>query len=153
MLIVHVLLSLVGIVTGFVVAWGMLRGDPMPRWTDIFLGTTVLTSLTGFLLPATKFLPSHATGILSLLILAVTLYAWYGRKLGGRWRAIYAGTAIAALYFNVFVLVVQAFLKLEPLKALAPQQNEPPFVAAQAMVLIAFVALGIFAVKRFRART
>ena len=150
MLIVHVVLSLVGIVTGLVVAWGMLRSNPMRRLTDVFLATTVLTSLTGFLLPATKFLPSHATGILSLLILAVTLYAWYGRKLAGRWRSIYVGTAIAALYLNVFVLVVQAFLKIEPLRALAPKQSEPPFVAAQAVALIAFVALGVIAVKRFR---
>ena len=150
MLIIHVVLSVVGIVTGLVVAWGMLRSDRMPRWTDVFLATTVLTSVTGFFLPATKFLPSHATGILSLVILAATLYAWYGRKLSGRWRGIYVGTAIAALYLNVFVLVVQAFFKVEPLRALAPKQSEPPFVAAQAVVLIAFVALGVIAVKRFR---
>jgi fatty acid desaturase len=84
------------------------------------------------------------------LILAVTLYAWYGKKLAGSWRWIYVATAIAALYLNVFVLVVQAFLKVEPLKALAPRQNEPPFVAAQAVVLIALVALGVVAAKRFR---
>jgi hypothetical protein len=150
MLLVHVLLSLVGIVTGLVVARGMLRSDRMPRWTDAFLATTVLTSVTGFFLPATKFLPSHATGILSLLILAVTLYAWYGKKLAGSWRWIYVATAIAALYLNVFVGVVQAFLKIDPLKALAPQQNEPPFIAAQAVVLIAFVVLGVVAAKRFR---
>ena len=153
MLSIHVLLSVVGILTGVVVALGMLRSDRMPRWTDVFLGTTVLTSVTGFFLPATKFLPSHATGILSLLILAVTVYAWYGRKLAGRWRGIYVGTAIAALYLNVFVLVVQAFLKVEPLKALAPKQSEPPFVATQAVVLIAFIALGVIAVKRFRPPT
>jgi hypothetical protein len=150
MLFVHVLLSIVGIITGLVVAWGMLRSDRMPRWTDVFLGTTVLTSLTGFLLPATKFLPSHATGILSLVILAATLYAWYAKKLAGSWRWIYVATAIAALYLNVFVLVVQAFLKVEPLKALAPHQNEPPFIVAQAVVLIAFIALGVVAAKRFR---
>lgn len=150
MLTVHVLLSLVGIFTGLVVAWGMLHSNRMPRWTDVFLATTVLTSVTGFLLPATKFLPSHATGILSLLILAVTLYAWYGRKLEGRWRAIYVGTAIAALYLNVFVGVFQAFLKIEPLKALAPHQNEPPFLVAQAVVLVAYIVLGVVAVKRFR---
>ena len=150
MLFVHVLLSVVGIVTGLAVAWGMMRSDRVPRWTDVFLGTTVLTSVTGFFLPATKFLPSHATGILSLVILAVTLYAWYAKKLSGSWRWIYVATAIAALYLNVFVLVVQAFLKVEPLKALAPQQNEPPFIVAQAVVLIAFVALGVVAAKRFR---
>ena len=150
MLFVHVLLSIVGIVTGLVAAWGMLGSDRMPRWTDAFLATTVLTSVTGFLLPATKFLPSHATGILSLVILAVTLYAWYGKKLAGSWRWIYVATAIAALYLNVFVGVVQAFLKIEPLKALAPQQNEPPFLVAQAVVLIAFVVVGVMAVKRFR---
>jgi hypothetical protein len=127
----------------------MLHSNRMPRWTDVFLATTVLTSVTGFLLPATKFLPSHATGILSLLILAVTLYAWYGRKLEGRWRAIYAGTAIAALYLNVFVGIVQSFLKIAPLNALAPKGNEPPFIAAQAVILVAFIVLGVFAVKRF----
>jgi hypothetical protein len=145
----HVVISLVGIGTGLAVAWGMLGSKRMPGLAVVFLWTTVLTSASGFILPATQFLPSHATGILSLIILAFTLYAWYGKRLAGRWRGVYAGTAVAALYLNVFVLVVQLFLKVPSLKALAPQQSEPPFTVTQGIVLLVFIAWGVLAVKRF----
>lgn len=147
---VHVLISFIGIFSGAYVAWAMLRADPVPKWTAVFLWSTLLTSLSGFILPADKFLPSHATGIVSVLVLAFTFYAWYAKKLEGRWRSIYAGTAIAALYLNVFVLVVQAFLKVPGLHALAPKQSEPPFAITQGAVLIGFILLGILATRRFR---
>lgn len=145
----HVVISLVAIGTGWVVAWQMLSGKLSRGLTATFIWTTVLTSATGFILPADKFLPSHATGIVSLLVLAFTLYAYYGAKLAGRWCAIYAGTAVAALWLNVFVLVVQLFLKVPALKAIAPQQSEPPFVGAQGALLVLYVVWGVMAVKRF----
>jgi hypothetical protein len=148
---VHVLISLIGIATGLVVVFGMLRGNPMSGLTAVFLITTVLTSATGFILPAPHFLPSHAVGILSLIVLAIAIAARYRFHMAGPWRRIYVITAVIALYFNAFVLVVQSFMKVGALNALAPTQSEPPFAIAQGLVLLLFVVLGILAARRFRA--
>src|SRR6476620_4126085 len=147
----HVIISLIGIVTGIVVVLGMLGGRKLGGWTAIFLATTVLTSATGFGFPFTKLLPSHIVGIISLVVLAIAIYALYGAKLSGAWRWIYVVTASIALYLNVFVLIVQLFLKVPALHALAPTQAEAPFVVAQAVTMIAFIVLGWFAVRRFHA--
>jgi hypothetical protein len=147
---IHVVISLVGIFTGFVVLYGWLAAKSLDGWTATFLLTTVATSVTGFFLPAQHFMPSHAVGIISLVVLAVALFALYGRRLDGAWRRAYVICATAALYFNVFVLVAQAFAKVPALKALAPTQAEPPFAIAQGIVLVTFVGLGFLAVKRFR---
>lgn len=151
--LVHVLISLVGIVTGFVVMFGMLGSKRFPGWTLWFLTTTVLTSATGFLFPFTKLLPSHIVATISLVLLAIALFALYGQHLSGIWRPIYVVTAIMALWFNVFVLIAQAFLKIAPLKALAPTGSEPPFLIAQGAALIFFVIVAIIALKKFRPAT
>src|SRR5882757_9231891 len=117
---IHVVISLVGIFSGFVVLFGWLAAKRRDGWTVTFLLTTVATSVTGFFLPAEHFMPSHAVGIISLVVLAVALFALYGRKLNGAWRRAYLITATAALYLNVFVLVAQLFAKVPALKALAP---------------------------------
>jgi hypothetical protein len=148
--LVHVLISLAGIVSGFVVIFGLLGAKRLDRWTATFLITTLLTSVTGFLFPVHKLLPSHIIGILSLLVLAVAIFARYVRRLAGAWRWIYVVTATLALYFNVFVLVVQSFLKVPGLKAMAPTQSEPPFAIAQGFVLLLFIVLGTLAVKKFQ---
>jgi hypothetical protein len=146
---IHTLISLAGIVTGLVVLRELWSNRRAEQWTTWFLVTTILTSATGFLLPADKFLPSHAVAVLSLIILAVASYARYGKRMSGSWRLGYVLTAVGALYFNVFVLVVQLFLKVPALHELAPKQNEPPFAIAQAAVLVAFVVAGVFAARRF----
>jgi uncharacterized membrane protein SirB2 len=112
--------------------------------------STALTSVTGFGFPFDHLLPPHKVGIISLVVLTIAVFARYKFHLAGSWRWIYGVGAVLALYFNVFVLVVQLFLKVPALKAMAPTQSEPPFVAAQLIVLALFIALGIFAVKRFR---
>ena len=145
----HVIISLIGIVTGLVVLLGMLGGRKLDSWTAIFLATTVLTSATGFLFPFTKLLPSHVVGIISLAVLAIALLALYGLHLAGLWRWIYVAAAVLALYLNVFVGVVQAFQKLAFLQPFAPTQTEAPFIVAQVVVLAIFVVLGFLAVKRF----
>jgi hypothetical protein len=145
----HVILSLIGIGAGIVVLFGMLGGKRLPGWTALFLATTVLTSVTGFLFPFQQLLPSHIVGIISLVTLAIALFALYIRRLAGSWRWIYVVTAVFSLYLNCFVGVVQAFLKQPFLKPLAPTQTEPPFVIAQAMVLLIFVVLGFLAVRAF----
>jgi uncharacterized membrane protein SirB2 len=147
--LVHVILSLIGIFAGLVVLAGMFGSKKLDGWTALFLATTVLTSVTGFFFPADKLLPSHIVGILSLVVLAVTLVALYGYRLAGSWRWIYVSGAVLALYLNVFVGVVQAFAKVPVLKALAPTQSEPPFLVAQLVVLVIFVVLGIVAVRKF----
>jgi hypothetical protein len=148
--IIHTLISLVGIFAGVVVLFGLLGGKRLDGWTRWFLITTVLTSVTGFGFPVHKFMPSHAVGILSLLVLAVAIFARYGRHLAGSWRWIYVVTAMIALYLNVFVGIVQAFEKVPALKVLAPTQSEPPFKLTQLVVLALFVVLAIVAVIRFR---
>jgi hypothetical protein len=145
----HVVLSLIGIAAGIVVLIGMLRSKRLEGWTALFLVATVLTSLTGFFFPRDQILPSHIVGVISLVVLAVAILALYVYRLAGAWRWIYVASAVLALYLNVFVAVVQAFLKLSFLNELAPNQNEPPFVVAQGVVLLVFVILGIWAVKSF----
>lgn len=147
---VHVLLSLIGILSGIVVAFGLLGGKRLDGWTALFLVTTVLTSVTGFLFPFHRLLPSYVVGLVSLFILAIAIFARYGRKLAGVWRSTYVVAAMVALYLNVFVLVVQLFQKVPVLKAMAPTQSEPPFVVAQIAVLALFVMLSVFAAIRFR---
>ena len=147
---VHVLLSLIGIFSGLIVVFGLLAAKRLDGWTALFLASTVLTSVTGFMFPFHKFLPSHGVGIISLLVLAVAIFARYGRHLAGAWRRTYVVTAMIALYLNVFVLIVQLFQKVPALKAMAPTQSEPPFKLAQLVVLALFVVLAIVAAIRFR---
>ncbi len=147
---VHVILSLIGIASGIVVLFGMLGGKRLHGLTAIFLATTVLTSVTGFLFPHDRLLPSHIVGIISLVALALAILALYVYGLAGSWRWIYVATAVVALYLNVFVAVVQAFQKLPAVRSLAPTQSEPPFLIAQAVVLAIFVVLGGIALKAFR---
>ncbi len=149
---VHVVISLIGIVSGLVVLSGLFGSNRMPGMTALFLATTILTSATGFLFPFEKLLPSHMIGILSLVLLAIACIALYVMKLSGAWRWIYVVTAMAALYFNVFVLVIQSFLKIGPLHALAPSvpPSEPPFAVVQGIVLLFFVVAIIGTARRFR---
>ncbi|HEY4978523.1 MAG TPA: hypothetical protein VII25_05095 [Candidatus Acidoferrum sp.] len=147
---VHVLLSVAGILAGFVVMYGLLTAKRLDGWTATFLWTTVLTSVTGFFFPLHRLLPSHILGIISLVLLPIAIYARYSRQLAGGWRRIYVITAAMALYLNVFVLVVQLFQKVPPLKALAPTQTEGPFKASQLAVLAIFIVLTTLAAIRFR---
>jgi hypothetical protein len=148
--IIHTLISLIGIVTGLIVLFGLLAGKRLDGWTKWFLITTVLTSVTGFFFPFHGFTPAIALGIMSLIVLAVAIFARYPRHLAGHWRWIYVVTSVIALYFNVFVLVVQTFEKIPALHAMAPTQTEPPFKLTQLFVLAIFVLLGIIAAIRFR---
>ena len=146
---IHVILSLIGIASGFIVLYGLLTGNPLAAWTAIFLVTTILTGVTGFPLPPFGFDPPRAVGIILLILLALAVLALYAFRLAGVWRSIYIITAIMALYLNVFVGVTQAFQKLPFLQPLAPTQSEPPFLIAQIVVLLLFVVLGVVAVRRF----
>jgi uncharacterized membrane protein YfhO len=145
----HVILSLLGIVAGLIVAFAMLGAKRLPGLTAVFLVTTVLTSLTGFLFPI-PFDAADVIGILSLVVLAVAILALYAYRLAGAWRPVYVASALFALYLNCFVLVVQSFQKVPFFHALAPTQKEPPFAVAQGVVLLLFVGLGIAALRRFR---
>ena len=147
--LVHVVLSLVGIGAGLIVMSGLLAGRLLHGWTALFLVTTVATSVTGFGFPVDHLLPSHIVGIISLVVLAVAIVALYGLHLRGVWRWIYVVCAAVALYLNVFVGVVQAFLRVPVLRAVAPHQTEPPFVITQLVVLAVFIVLTIVAAKRF----
>ncbi|MGM4895945.1 hypothetical protein [Tardiphaga sp. 709] len=150
--LLHVVVSLIGIVAGLVAMVGLLKSKPMPGWTGLFLLTTILTSVTGFFFPVEKLLPSHVIGIISLVLLAVACLALYGQKLAGSWRWIYVLTAMISLYLNVFVLVIQSFLKVPPLHALAPSvpPSEPPFAIVQGIVLVFFVVTTFLAIRKFR---
>jgi len=145
---VHVAISLIAIVTGLVVMFGLLARNRLDRWTALFLLFTVATSLTGFFFPFHGFTPAIGVGIISMLVLALAIFARYGRHLAGAWRWIYVITAMVALYLNVFVLIVQSFQKISLLKALAPTQSEPPFLFTQLIALTLFIVLTIVAAIR-----
>jgi hypothetical protein len=147
--VIHTILSLIGIAAGIVALFQMISGKLSKGWTWLFLFTTILTSVTGFGFPVTGLMPSHIFGVISLVVLALALYAFYGKHLSGAWRWIYVVTAAIALYLNCFVGVVQAFQKLPPLQPLAPTQSEPPFQIAQLVLLLVFIILGFLAVRKF----
>jgi hypothetical protein len=146
---IHVLLSLVGIGSGFVVVSGFLTAKRLDGWTALFLTCTVATSVTGFGFPFDHLLPSHIVGIISLVILTAAILARYALHLSGAWRRVYVVCAVVALYLNVFVGIVQAFLKVPALRTMAPTQSEPPFVGTQLVVMTLFVVLAITAAIRF----
>jgi hypothetical protein len=148
--IIHVIISLIAIAAGFIAVFEMIAGKPLGLWNQIFLWTTIATSVTGFGFPFGGITPGIVVGVISLAILAVALFALYGRHLAGTWRWIYVVSAIAALWFNVFVGIVQSFQKIGILNALAPTQSEPPFQIAQGAGLVLIVVLAIFAVRKFR---
>jgi hypothetical protein len=151
--LIHVLISFVGIASGLMLVLGFLTGKRFDGMTAIFLVTTVLTSVTGFGFPFDHLSPAHKVGIISLAVLAIAILARYLYHLRGSWRGIYVVTSIIALYLNVFVAMVQAFEKVPALKALAPTQSEPLFLIAQIAVLLIFIAITIFANKKFRPDT
>lgn len=148
--LVHVVLSLLGIIAGLIVVGGLIAGARFDGWTAVFLATTVLTSATGFGFPFGALLPSHIVGGISLLVLAVAIAARYWKRLTGSWRRIFVGTTVLALYLNVFVLLVQLFQKTPGLIAVAPTQSAPAFVVTQLIVLVLFAGLGWAAVRGFR---
>ena len=150
--LIHVVISLIAIVAGLVVMFGLLGSKSMPGLTTIFLLFTILTSATGFLFPFKELLPSHIIGIISLVLLAIACFALYGQKLRGVWRPVYIVTAMISLYFNCFVLVIQSFLKIPALTAVAPGNppSGPVFAVVQGIVLVFFVIMTIGAVRRFR---
>jgi hypothetical protein len=148
--LLHVIISLIGILAGLIVLVGLLANRYSKLMTGVFLLFTILTSVTGFFFHSKVIGPPHILGGISLVILAITLVALYGGKLAGVWRPIYVITAIIALYLNVFVLVAQLFQKVPALNAFAPTGKEPPFAVAQGVVLILFIVLTLLAVRRFR---
>ena len=148
--LLHVAITLVAIGSGLIAVGGMFASRRLPVTTALFLLTTVLTSVTGFFFPIHGFTPALGVGGVSCVILAIALFAYYGKGLSGAWRWIYVITAIAALYLNVFVIVVQSFVKVAALNALAPTQSEPPFAITQAAVLAIFVLIGLVALVTFR---
>ena len=148
--LLHVIITLVAIGSGLIVVGGMFASNKLPGTTAMFLLTTALTSVTGFLFPIHGFTPALGVGILACVILAVALFALYKQRLVGGWRWVYVITAIASLYLNVFVLVVQSFVKVSALNALAPTQSEPPFAITQAAVLAIFILIILIAAVKFR---
>jgi len=148
--IIHTLISLVAILTGFAVLFGLLTGNRIDGWTKWFLISAVATTVTGFFFPFHGITPAIKLGIISSVVLVITIYARYAKHLAGAWRWIYVVGASVTLYFNVFVGIVQSFEKIPALKAMAPTQSEPPFKLTQLVVLALFVILTLVAVIRFR---
>ena len=147
---VHVAISLVAILSGLIVLFGLLTGRRFDHWTSFFLVTTIATSVTGFFFPFHGITPGIMGGIISLVVLAIAIFARYPRKLAGAWRWLYVMTATIALYLNLFALIAQLFQNIPAMKALAPTQSDPPFLVAQLLALIVFVVLGILAASKFR---
>jgi len=146
----HVLLSLIGIFSGVVVVFGLITAKRLDGWTLVFLVTTLATSVTGFMFPFHKLLPSHILGAMSIVLLAFAIYGRYARHLANGWRLTYVITAVISFYFNVFVLIAQLFEKVPALHALAPTQSEGPFKLAQLSALLLFIILGILSARGFR---
>jgi len=135
----HTVISLVGIAAGLVFFGALVARRWLGLWNALFLVFTILTSVTGFLFPPKPIGPPFIFGVISLIVLAVAIFALYVRQLDGRWRAVYLGTALFAQYLNMVVLVVQSYQKIPALNALAPTGTEPAFLVTQGAVFIATV--------------
>jgi hypothetical protein len=145
----HVIISLVAILAGFVVVFGLLQNRRPGLSAAIYLVLIALTSLTGYPIPPLGFDPPRIVGTISLVVIVMAIAALYVFRLNGVWRGIYVAAAVAALYFDCFVGVAQALGKIPALHALAPTQLSPGFAVAQIAVLAIFVVLGYFGLKRF----
>jgi hypothetical protein len=145
--LVHVLISLAGIISGFVVIDGFLKARRLDGWNAFFLTMTILTSVTGFFFPRNGITPGQIVGAISLVLLVIAVLARYPLHFSGAGRWLYVITAVIAQYFNFAVLIIQSFQKVAPLKELAPTQSEPPFLIAQLAALALFVLLGIFSLR------
>ena len=150
---IHVVLSLIGVASGLVALFGLITANSMSSSTLLFLLTTLATSVTGFFFPFHGFTPALGLGILSVFILIAAIAARYRFHLSGAWRWVYVVCVVIALYFNSFVLVVQAFLKIHALHVLAPTGSEWPFALAQALALAFYFLTGALAIKGFRRAT
>lgn len=148
--LIHVVLSIIGIIAGLVVVGGLMSGRRLDAWIHIFLVTTVLTNITSFMFPFTRLLPSHIVAGISLVILPVALAGYYWKHLAGGWRRAFVVASVLALYLNVFVLMVQLFQKMPALIVVAPNQKGPAFSLTQLLILVLFVWLGRAAVRGFR---
>lgn len=149
----HVAISLIAILSGFVVVYGLFRANRMSGVTLLFLVTTAATSITGFFFHRDHLLPSHIVGIVALVVMIPTLAALYAYHLRGHWRAVYVIGAVVSLWFNVFVLIAQGFQKVAPLHDLAPTGSEPPFAIAQGIVFVLFIAIAVVALSRSKSMT
>ena len=147
--VLHVVISMLAIFAGFMVIGAMFAGANLAGWTAFFLVMTILTSLTGFMFPFVSVTPAIVTGIIASLILIVALLALYKHRLAGRWRVVYVAAAVASLYLNMFVFIVQSFQKVSFLRPYAPTGAELPFLIAQVTTLVAFILLGVMAARRF----
>jgi hypothetical protein len=145
----HVVISLIGIAAGILVLIAMIAAEKPSRFTGLFLWSTLLTSITGFFFPVQTLTPAIIVGLISTAVLAIAFLGYYVFRLSGAWRWLYVAAALFALYLNCFVGVAQSFLKIAPLNALAPNGNEPPFLAAQVALLLTFAILGYLALRRF----
>ena len=148
--LIHVVVSVLGIIAGLVIVGGLLGSERLDGWTALFFATTIATSVTGFGFPFRGISPAIVVGTISLVVLAVCLMARYWKDLQGPWRAVYVLTAVTALYLNVFVLVVQLFVKVPALAQLAPTQREAPFLVTQVLLFALFLGLALQALGRFR---
>jgi hypothetical protein len=148
--LVHVLISLVGIASGFGVLSGLIGGKLFPRWIDIFMVTTWATSVSGFFFPFQGITPGIIVGCITVIAMGIASYGLYIRRLSGVWCSAFVVGAILSQYLNVFVLLVQLFQKMPVLQEIAPTQTEPAFVLTQLLTLVVFLAIGFLAVKRFR---
>jgi len=157
MLTGHVVLSFVALLAGAFVLISLCSGKRQPAWDAVLILSTALISLTGFPLaspPGTPTPdPARILGVIELVVVAVAALALYVNRLAHAWRGIYVVSIVLAVYFNVFVAVAQAFLKIGSLHALAPTGKEPPFLIAQLLTLALFVAIGVTAFRRFPSRT
>jgi len=150
---VHVSLSLIGIATGFLVIFQMIGGKALGGLNTIFLVSTILTSVTGFFFPITKITPGLVIGAISLVVLAIALFALYSKKLAGGWRTFYVVTAVIAQFFNVLVLIVQSFMKIRVLHAMAPTGEEAIVKIVQVCALVLLIVLGVIAARKFKAQS
>jgi len=153
LLTAHVVISLVAIATGLLAMGALAAGRWWPRLQAVFLGTTILTSVTGFLFPFSGVTPAFSFGILSLAALLVAVLALPGRQTRRGAQIAFGAAATFALYLNLVVLVVQSFQKLPSLQPLAPTQSEPPFLAVQVAVVILAVLIGALACRKPRLPT
>jgi hypothetical protein len=154
MLTLHVAICFIALLAGALVLIALCSGRHQPTWAAVLLVGTALISLTGFALPSPPGTPmpdpARIVGVIELVVVVIAGFALYVYHLARAWRGTYVVAIVLTVYFNAFVAVTQAFLKIGFLHAFAPTGKEPPFVVVQGLTLALFVVIGVTALRRFR---
>jgi hypothetical protein len=149
LIFVHILTGLAGIAAGLASVAGMFYRKRLAACNAVFLLMTAIACATGLVfLPTVGLTSAQLVAIFVSFLLLIAMYARYARRLAGSWNQVYAFTAVGALFLNILITTAQSFLHIRALKAIAPTQTSPVFVAVKVSLLLVFIVVAMVTARR-----